>query len=107
MKPTPHGAHAAAVARGAIVQAPARVHLTVRAGPGAHGLETIFQAVDLCDAVEVCADGIGADLIVTGGDAEAEEQRMVLAAIRAYLSAAGLPHSFGLRVRLEKNIPPG
>jgi 4-diphosphocytidyl-2-C-methyl-D-erythritol kinase len=106
-KPDAQGGRPGTLARTIVVQAPARVFLTIQAGPGDDDLGTIFQAVDLSDAVEVRAEGAGVDLAVSGGDAEPDEQRMVLEASRAYLSAAGLPHSFGLRIRLEKNIPPG
>jgi 4-diphosphocytidyl-2C-methyl-D-erythritol kinase len=96
-----------------LVDAPAKVNLSLHVGPrradGFHDLATLFQAIDLCDVVELRRDGSGVWLETSGEDAGPAEQNLALRAARAYLAAAGLEASLtpGVLIRLEKRVPAG
>ena len=91
------------------VDAPAKVNLALRVlgtrPDGYHELETIFQALDLCDRVEIRREGTGLELAVTGEDAGPNADNLAMRAARAYLADAGLPATTGLRISLTKSIP--
>ena len=90
--------------------APAKVNLHLRIlgrrADGYHYLQTLFQAVDLHDVLDVRRTGTGLQLVVEGGDTGQVEENLVVRAARAYLAVAGL-NGEGLRMRLEKRIPVG
>ena len=90
--------------------APAKVNLHLRIlgrrADGYHDLETVFQAVDLCDVLYVRREGSEVELVAEGDDAGPLEENLIVRAARAYLAAAGLGGE-GLRMRLEKRIPVG
>ena len=90
--------------------APAKVNLHLRVlgrrPDGYHDIQTIFQAVDLHDLLDVRRVGAVVELVVEGEDAGPVEENLVVRAARAYLAAAGLGAE-GLRMRLEKRIPAG
>jgi 4-diphosphocytidyl-2-C-methyl-D-erythritol kinase len=73
---------------------------------GYHDLQTLFQAVDLHDVLDVRREGAGIQLVVEGDDTGPVGENLVVRAARAYLAAAGLSGE-GLRMRLEKRIPVG
>jgi 4-diphosphocytidyl-2-C-methyl-D-erythritol kinase len=90
--------------------APAKVNLFLRVlgerSDGYHEIETIFQAVSLCDelAVELVAGG-GVELDVVGAELGPPTSNLAYRAARAVLDAAG--SDMGVHVRLEKRIPAG
>ena len=90
--------------------APAKVNLSLRIlgrrPDGYHDLDTIFQAVDLCDVVHVRRGGAGIQFVVEGNDSGPSEENLVVRAARAFLVQADLVGE-GLHMRLEKRIPVG
>ena len=93
-----------------LVDAPAKInlalHVLARRADGYHDIETLFQAVDLCDRVEVWREGTGAELTVRGDDAGPLKENLALRAARAYLADLG-GEPAGVRIRLDKRIPAG
>jgi len=92
------------------VLAPAKVNLALRVlrkrADGYHDIDTLFQAVDLCDEVEVELAEDGVSLEVDGrSDLGPAEQNLAYRAAVAFLAAAG--SKVGVRVRLTKRIPVG
>jgi 4-diphosphocytidyl-2-C-methyl-D-erythritol kinase len=92
------------------VLAPAKVNLALRVlrkrPDGYHDIDTLFQAIDLSDEVEVELVDRGVSLEVAGrSDLGPEEQNLAWRAAAAFLDAAGSPA--GVRVRLTKRIPVG
>ena len=91
--------------------APAKVNLFLkilhRRGDGFHELETLFQAVDLCDRVTVAREGSGVALEVDGPDLGPLEENLAHRAARAFLHRVGARGGEGVRIRLEKRIPAG
>jgi len=102
-------------------EAPAKVNLRLevlaRERSGYHQIETIFQALELSDGVELLlGEGEGVSLDVRGvpeGALGAPDQNLVVRAARAYLAAlsggggavgGSLP---GLQITLTKRIPHG
>ncbi|MEQ9569717.1 MAG: 4-(cytidine 5'-diphospho)-2-C-methyl-D-erythritol kinase [Longimicrobiales bacterium] len=92
------------------VRAPAKVNLALRIlgrrPSGFHDLETVFQAVDLCDDLVVrtrTAPGVG--LVVHGADVGPPADNLVVRAAEAFLAAAG--GEGGVEVELTKRIPAG
>ena len=92
------------------VRAPAKVNLALRVlgrrPSGFHELETLFQAVDLCDDVAIrTTSHPGVTLDVSGADVGPAEDNLVVRAARAFLSEGSI--STGLSIWLEKRIPAG
>lgn len=93
------------------VLAPAKVNLALRVlrkrPDGYHDIDTLFQAIDLCDEVEVeLSSGGGVALEVEGrSDLGPQEQNLAWRAAAAFLDAAG--SRVGVRLRLTKRIPVG
>ena len=91
--------------------APAKVNLLLRVlrrrPDGFHDLDTLFQAVDLCDEVVVGRGGVGVALSVEGPDLGPLEENLAYRAACAYLEAEGAAAPLGVRVRLRKRIPTG
>lgn len=91
--------------------APAKVNLFLkilhRRSDGFHELETLFQAVDLCDRVTVAREGSEVALQVAGPDLGPLEENLAHRAARAFLHRIGAGRGEGVRVRLEKRIPAG
>lgn len=92
------------------VRAPAKINLALRIlgrrPSGFHDLETVFQAVDLCDEVRVrlrSAPGVG--LEVHGADVGPPADNLVVRAATAFFRAAGVEG--GVEVQLTKRIPAG
>lgn len=93
--------------------APAKVNLWLRVlgrrRDGFHEIDTLFQAVDLCDEVEVSRSpeaGIG--LAVEGTELGPPRQNLAYRAACGFLDAVG-PNvgAAGIRIRLGKRIPAG
>ena len=92
------------------VLAPAKVNLVLRVfdrrPDGYHEVDTVFQAIDLCDEVEVELGREGVRLDVEGAEHLGPEEENL-----AYRAAAALLRevapSRGARVRLTKRIPVG
>ena len=113
---TPLGTAHPREARGSgclVVPASAKVNLALHVldprGDGYHDLETVLQALDLQDELEVSREGWGIELAVEGENAGPVEDNLVLHAAAEFLAAAGLsaePQP-GLRFRLRKRIPSG
>ncbi len=96
------------------LRAPAKVNLLLRVlareESGFHQLETLFQALELADAVEVLpgAKGRGPALELSGvkpGALGTVDENLAVRALRLLSEAAGVPPDFG--IRLEKRIPHG
>ena len=89
--------------------APAKVNLFLRVldrrPDGFHEIETLFQAIDLYDEVEVALTDSGVTLEVAGADLGPTEENLAYRAARAMLAETGPSH--GVHVRLEKHIPAG
>jgi 4-diphosphocytidyl-2-C-methyl-D-erythritol kinase len=93
------------------LQAPAKINLTLRVlarrDDGFHGLETLFQAVDLQDTLEVSASPEpGVHLSVEGAELGPPPENLAWRAATAYLQWAGM-QGFGVTIRLVKRIPAG
>lgn len=91
--------------------APAKVNLMLRVlgrrADGFHDLDTLFQAVDLCDEVVVARGGVGVELSVEGSDLGPVEENLAYRAARAFLDVEGASAPAGAHVRLRKRIPAG
>lgn len=92
------------------VSAPAKVNLTLRIlerrPSGFHELETLFQAIDLCDELEVGLTAAGGvSLEVVGADVGPAEDNLVVRAARAFLAETDT--GTGVHLRLTKVIPAG
>jgi 4-diphosphocytidyl-2C-methyl-D-erythritol kinase len=92
------------------ILAPAKVNLELRVldrddATGFHELATVFQAVDLADRlrIEVAPEGVAVD--VRGMDVGPARDNLVRRAAEAFVVETGL--DTGLRITLEKRIPPG
>jgi 4-diphosphocytidyl-2-C-methyl-D-erythritol kinase len=92
-----------------LLAAPAKVNLFLRVlerrSDGFHEIETLFQAIDLYDEVEVTLSDSGVTLEVAGADLGPTEENLGYRAARAVLSDTGAEQ--GVHVRLEKHIPAG
>ncbi|MHB1192526.1 MAG: 4-(cytidine 5'-diphospho)-2-C-methyl-D-erythritol kinase [Longimicrobiales bacterium] len=95
------------------ILAPAKVNLWLRVlrrrPDGFHELDTLFQAVDLCDEVEVSRrPGTGVGLTVEGADLGPARENLAHRAALAFLDAAGRSAgSDRVEIRLRKRIPAG
>ena len=92
------------------VEAHAKINLDLRIlarrPDGYHDIETLFQAVDLHDVLEVDRAGAGVQLEVQGEDVGPVQDNLVARAAREFLAAAGRAWE-GVHIRLEKRIPAG
>ncbi len=91
------------------VEAPAKVNLFLRIlgkrADGFHDIETVFQAVDLCDEIILTPTAGGVELAVDGPDLGTPERNLAVRAARAFLDVVhGLA---GVRIELIKRIPAG
>jgi 4-diphosphocytidyl-2-C-methyl-D-erythritol kinase len=95
--------------RAVTLRAPAKVNLALhvlgRRADGFHDIETIFQAVDLCDEVRVERGREGVALEVVGPDLGPTEENLAYRAALAALDALG--HEGGVAIKLRKSIPVG
>lgn len=90
--------------------APAKVNLFLRVlekrADGFHDLETLFQAVDLADDVQVqSVDTGGISLEVDGPDLGPTEENLTYRAADAFFGATGITAS--VSIQLKKRIPAG
>jgi 4-diphosphocytidyl-2-C-methyl-D-erythritol kinase len=96
-------------ARELVVEAPAKINLYLRVlaprPDGYHEIETLFQAVELADRLEVARTSGGIELEVEDADLGPAAENLVHRAAQTYLEHTGLP--FGVQVRLQKRIPAG
>lgn len=92
------------------LSAPAKVNLFLRVlerrSDGYHELDTLFQAVDLCDELLVTRGGSDVLLSVEGADLGPAEDNLAVRAARAFLQRIGSPRD-GVRIRLRKRVPAG
>ena len=96
------------------VTAPAKVNLALSVGArrpdGYHEIDTLLQAIDLADELEVCqlSGSEGVTLAVEGEYTGPDRDNLVVRAAREFLDAAGLGRdALGLSFRLIKRIPVG
>jgi 4-diphosphocytidyl-2-C-methyl-D-erythritol kinase len=93
----------------ATILAPAKVNLALRVygrrSDGYHEIDTLFQAIDLSDEVEVELRGAGVAVEVEGAELGAQEDNLAYKAAVRFLAEAGI--DAGVRVRLVKRIPHG
>jgi 4-diphosphocytidyl-2-C-methyl-D-erythritol kinase len=93
---------------GVVVEAPAKVNLRLRVlareSGGYHGLETLFCAISLGDAVRVEPGGPGIALRVEGAvDTGPPERNLVVRAAERFYRETGFPPA--VRVELVKRVP--
>jgi 4-diphosphocytidyl-2-C-methyl-D-erythritol kinase len=95
--------------RSVLLAAPAKVNLFLRVldrrSDGFHEIETLFQAIDMYDEVEVALTDSGVTLDVAGADLGPTEENLAYRAARAVLSDTGAEQ--GVHVRLKKHVPAG
>ncbi|MDH3207399.1 MAG: 4-(cytidine 5'-diphospho)-2-C-methyl-D-erythritol kinase, partial [Gemmatimonadota bacterium] len=93
----------------ATVLAPAKINLALRVGrerpDGYHDIDTLFQAIDLSDDVEVELCGDDVTLEVEGADLGPIEQNLAFRAASRFLEEVAPGR--GAAVRLLKKIPHG
>ena len=93
------------------LEAPAKVNLLLRVlglrADGFHDLDTLFQAVGLCDEVVVALSGGGIELAVEGPDVGPVEENLAYRAAKAFLDAEGAAARVGVDILLRKRIPAG
>lgn len=94
----------------AVVDAPAKVNLLLRVlgreADGYHSIETLFQTLEWGDRVWVVrtrSDEL--ELDVEGPDPAPSGRNLALGAAETFLQVTG--GSGGVRIRLEKRVPPG
>jgi 4-diphosphocytidyl-2-C-methyl-D-erythritol kinase len=81
------------------------LHIVRRRPDGYHDLQTIFQLVDLCDAVGIRVREDGRIERTMGAAGVADEEDLVVRAARALQQASGSP--FGATLSVRKQIPMG
>jgi 4-diphosphocytidyl-2-C-methyl-D-erythritol kinase len=81
------------------------LHVVGRRPDGYHELQTVFQIVDLCDAIDIVVTKDGAVTRSSGPPGVPEDQDLVIRAARALKAAAGTP--LGARISVLKRIPMG
>ena len=94
----------------AAILAPAKVNLFLevlaRRPDGFHEIDTVFQAVSLCDRLTCeAAEHLELDVRGAGAEVPRDERNLVLRAARALAVHAGVRR--GARITLEKEIPVG
>ena len=94
--------------RRVVVEAPAKVNLHLQVlgkrSDGFHDILSVFQAISLCDKLEIrTVSSRGVRL--TGDFDCVESENTIVRASRAFLAAACLED--GLEIRAEKRIPAG
>ncbi|HOX08376.1 MAG TPA: 4-(cytidine 5'-diphospho)-2-C-methyl-D-erythritol kinase [Planctomycetota bacterium] len=92
------------------LDAPAKVNLFLeviaKRPDGYHEIETVMQAVDLCDRLSFWSRGDGEVTIsVSGGDAPADDSNLAVRAARAVMQGSGT-HG-GVHLHIEKRVPSG
>ena len=93
----------------AVWPAPAKLnlllHITGRRADGYHELQTVFQFVELCDALTFRANEDGRVRRLSGSVEISPEDDLVVRSARALKSATGTP--LGVEIRVTKRIPAG
>ncbi len=93
----------------ATTRAPAKINLYLRVlgrrQDGFHEIETVFQAIDLCDEISVTLGGDGIGLTVDGPDLGPLEDNLAFRAAAHFVEAAGF--GGGVQIGLRKRIPAG
>jgi 4-diphosphocytidyl-2-C-methyl-D-erythritol kinase len=82
-----------------------RLRVLAREAAGFHQLETLFQALEFGDTVEITPRGSGIDLEVDGPSPCPTEENLAYRAAAAYLDRTGIRQ--GVAIRLEKRVPAG
>ncbi|MBA2564822.1 MAG: 4-(cytidine 5'-diphospho)-2-C-methyl-D-erythritol kinase [Gemmatimonadetes bacterium] len=100
------------IGRSLRLRAPAKINLGLRVlgvlDDGTHSVETIYQAVDLFDDVELALGGDGIRISVHGQEREGVPESAENLAARAAAALLGaLGSSAGVGIRLTKRIPVG
>ena len=86
------------------------LHLEVvgRRPDGYHELRTVFQTIDLADDVRIDRRSApGPELVVTGADVPGDRRNLAWRAAEAFLRHWGGAARGGVRIELDKRIPPG
>ncbi len=91
-----------------VLEAPAKINLYLEVGPrrpdGFHPVNTVMQAVELCDRVEIEMENEGNGIrLEVAGDAPAGDENLCVRAAKAFFTWIKKPA--GARIRLEKKIP--
>ncbi len=90
--------------------APAKInfflHVLGKRADGYHDLETWMQKLDLYDVIDLeLFSGEGIDFSCVDAAVPCDDSNLVVKAARAFLSKSKRSYGFGLRIRLEKQIP--
>lgn len=93
-----------------LVQAPAKVNLTLRIVAklpgGYHELDSVMQKLDLFDTLHLKRlDEPGIQLSCPDSDLPEDDSNLVFQAAASFLQAAGLAKTHGVSIVLEKRIP--
>jgi 4-diphosphocytidyl-2-C-methyl-D-erythritol kinase len=81
------------------------LHVTGRRPDGYHELQTVFQLIDLCDAIDLSVRRDGQIRRIAGPEEVAPEEDMTVRAARALKQATG--SSLGVDIGIKKRIPMG
>ncbi len=92
-----------------LLHAPAKINLALdilgRRQDGYHFIDTVMQAVDLCDEVELALTGGGIEVECLGMKLPAGEGNTAYRAARLFFERTGLKS--GVKIRIDKRIPAG
>jgi len=97
------------VSTAAVIKCFAKINLYLdvicRRPDGYHNIETVFQTIDLCDILQVELTPSGIEVACDDPAVPADESNL---ACRAFLGIKGATdYDGGVRISIEKNIPPG
>ena len=81
------------------------LHVTGRRADGYHDLQTLFQLIDLCDAIDLTVRPDGEVVRLTGPDGVDPETDLTVRAARVLKQASGSP--LGVEIGIRKRIPMG
>jgi 4-diphosphocytidyl-2-C-methyl-D-erythritol kinase len=81
------------------------LHVTGRRPDGYHDLQTLFQLIDLCDAIDLNVRSDGEIVRLNGPDGVDAEADLTVRAARALKRASGSP--LGVEIGIRKRIPIG
>lgn len=92
------------------VEPPAKLNLFLevlgKRDDGYHEIETVMQAISLCDRLDLTkTDSDGIEIVTRGYPAPTDGSNLVARAAEGFFSTVG--RRFGLKVDLTKNIPAG
>jgi 4-diphosphocytidyl-2-C-methyl-D-erythritol kinase len=97
------------VAKTAVIKSLAKINLYLdvicRRPDGYHNIETVFQTISLCDVLRIELVPAGIEVTCDNPAVPTDESNLVSRAFLELSKAAG--YDGGIRLDIEKNIPPG